>query len=280
MNAWLARYVRGRLAPPRGKPGGLQIGFSPSGLRYSALYASLLQPETGLRIDSVHMRHCPSCNRWLTAGDQGCPRHPDHPIGWRLRQHWMFDAHEETLRERFAQRLMADGTVRLEGVGSDGVVVSSSRLYRCGNRTCDYYLLDPNAPCSVCGTMPPHAARPSSYPPLGPVALDPEPFGMTHGAQAPQPVPGEEDSGLPGLRAGVAGRRHEAGVPALSCLGDAGPARKRRYRHPRYGCKRRGAPMVGRSTSYEIEPRGGGRLGRSPAQPPWLSSGRLQRDRL
>jgi hypothetical protein len=196
VHAWLARYVRGRLAPPRGKPGEHQLGFSPSGLRYSALYASLLQPETGLRIDSVHMRHCPSCDRWLTARDQRCPGHPDHPIGWRLRQHWMFDTHEETLRERFDPRVTVDGTLRLQGVGSDGVVVSGHRLYHCGNRSCDYYVLNPSFPCSVCGTTPPHAATPSSYPPLGPVALDLEPFGMALGGQAPQPASGEEGFGL------------------------------------------------------------------------------------
>src|SRR5438034_1388556 len=66
----------------------------------------------------------------------------------------MFDADEETFRNRFDQHMAADGTARLEGVGTDGVVVSGRRVYRCGNGTWDCHVLNPSTPCTVRHTPP------------------------------------------------------------------------------------------------------------------------------
>jgi hypothetical protein len=175
-HGWLARYVRGPLAPTledRRRP----HGFSPSGLRYSAIYGSLLVPEVGLRIDSVFMRHCPTCQRWLRTDERACPADAAHGVGWRLRQHRMLDARPDALLGQLDHQQAFAGALRPEGVGTDGAVVSGRRLHRCGNRACTYYVLDPGSNCGVCGTPPPHG-RASSHPALGPLPVDVESLGV------------------------------------------------------------------------------------------------------
>jgi hypothetical protein len=212
VHGWLARYVRGPMAPTvEGAERGPE-GFSPSGLRYSAIYGSLLDPEVGLRIDTVLMRHCPSCDRWLRAKEIACPGDPAHRFGWRLRQHRMLDAHEDSLISRLEPRATVNGNLRWEGRGTDGVVVSSRRLRRCGRKSCDYYVLDPDAPCPVCDAPPPHG-RESSYAALGPLPVDLDSVGVEpDGAAAP--------SAALGLRLDCERLIHDKSLrpPILRCL--------------------------------------------------------------